>query len=210
MNWKFYIRGLGIGILVTAAILSFSAPGSAGALSDDDVRERALALGIIDNVAISQLASGEAEVATPTASPAPTAAATPTASPTPSPSPSPEALPSPTEADNTSGGDTDGDSDTDGDIGGDAVTDGDGDTLGDIVASGDGEIVVIQINSGDDSYRVSSRLENAGLVPLASEFNNYLIENGYSRSLRPGSHEIMMGTDFETMARILCGRSTAD
>jgi hypothetical protein len=50
-------------------------------------------------------------------------------------------------------------------------------------------------------------MEEAGLVELASVYNQYLINNDYSRSIRVGSHEIPVGADYQTMARIITGRS---
>jgi hypothetical protein len=69
-----------------------------------------------------------------------------------------------------------------------------------------GEMITIRVNSGDDSFRVCSRLEIAGLVAVASEYNQYLMDNGYSRSLRVGDHNIPQDADYRTIALILTGR----
>lgn len=65
--------------------------------------------------------------------------------------------------------------------------------------------IVISIKSGNGSEVVSQRLFEAGLVNSASEYNKYLVKNGYDRKLRVGEHEIPVGATEEEMAKILCG-----
>ncbi len=48
MNLRHYLRGLGIGMIVTAVILSVSFSGKGQALTDDEIRERAIELGMVD------------------------------------------------------------------------------------------------------------------------------------------------------------------
>ena len=65
--------------------------------------------------------------------------------------------------------------------------------------------IVISIKSGNGSEVVSQRLFEAGLINSASEYNKYLVKNGYDRKLRVGEHEIPVGATEEEMAKILCG-----
>ena len=65
--------------------------------------------------------------------------------------------------------------------------------------------IVISIRSGNGSEVVSQRLFEAGLINSASEYNKYLVKNGYDRKLRVGEHEIPVGATEEEMAKILCG-----
>lgn len=51
MNLKVYLRGLGIGIIVTAIIMLVIAGQNKTSLSDSEIRERALALGMVDDSA---------------------------------------------------------------------------------------------------------------------------------------------------------------
>ena len=47
MKLKYYLRGLGIGIVVTAIVMGFSAGGKNGKnISDDEIRSRAKELGM--------------------------------------------------------------------------------------------------------------------------------------------------------------------
>ena len=65
--------------------------------------------------------------------------------------------------------------------------------------------IVIPVEPGNGSETVSRRLYNAGLVESAVEFNRFLVDNGYDRSLVVGNHEIPAGASEEDMAKILCG-----
>lgn len=63
--------------------------------------------------------------------------------------------------------------------------------------------VRITIESGKDSYEICVLLEELGLVEDAKSFDNYLVYNGYSRRIRTGVYEILPGTSEEEIARII-------
>ena len=65
--------------------------------------------------------------------------------------------------------------------------------------------IVISVKSGNGSEVVSQKLFEAGLVNSAIEYNRFLVKNGYDRKLRVGNHEIPAGASEEEMAKILCG-----
>ena len=65
--------------------------------------------------------------------------------------------------------------------------------------------IVISVKAGNGSEIISQRLFEAGLVNSALEYNKYLVKNGYDRKLRVGEHEIPVGATEEEMAKILCG-----
>ena len=64
---------------------------------------------------------------------------------------------------------------------------------------------IIKVEKGNGSEIVSRRLYEAGLVESATEYNQFLVRNGYDRRLSVGNHEIPAGATEEEMARILCG-----
>lgn len=66
-----------------------------------------------------------------------------------------------------------------------------------------GETAVVVVHSGDSSDTVSRALEEAGLVENAKKYDQYLINNGYSRRISPGTYEMELGTDEETIAKII-------
>ena len=65
--------------------------------------------------------------------------------------------------------------------------------------------IVISVNQGNGSEIVSQRVFEAGLVNSALDYNKYLVTNGYDRRLRVGNHEIPVGATEEEIAKILCG-----
>lgn len=48
MGLKYYLRGLGLGMIVTAVIMNFALPGGQ-TMTDEQVRQRAMELGMIEN-----------------------------------------------------------------------------------------------------------------------------------------------------------------
>lgn len=61
----------------------------------------------------------------------------------------------------------------------------------------------ITISGGMSSETISSLLEDADLVDSASDFNRYLVENGYDMKLETGSFEITGDMTYEEIAKIL-------
>lgn len=64
---------------------------------------------------------------------------------------------------------------------------------------------IINIEKGNGSEVVSRRLYEAGLVESSVEYNQFLVKNGYDRKLSVGNHEIPAGATYDEMAQILCG-----
>lgn len=61
----------------------------------------------------------------------------------------------------------------------------------------------ITVSGGMSSETISSLLENAGLVDSASKFNSFLVQNGYDKKLETGSFDISGGMTYEEIAKIL-------
>lgn len=66
-----------------------------------------------------------------------------------------------------------------------------------------GEMVSVSIVNGDDSATVSKRLEELDLVVSATQFDRFLCDNGYAKRISPGSYEIAIGSSEETIAKII-------
>ena len=69
------------------------------------------------------------------------------------------------------------------------------------------EAVSIVVHSGEGSDDVSRHLADMGLVADAHEYDKYLMANGYDKKIRTGEHIIPAGATWEEMARILCNRN---
>lgn len=66
------------------------------------------------------------------------------------------------------------------------------------------QYVSITIESGDVAKTVSEKLYEAGLIESAVEYSNFLSGNNYSYRLRAGYYEIPVGSDHHQIAEILC------
>lgn len=64
--------------------------------------------------------------------------------------------------------------------------------------------VTIAVNRGEGSDTVSRRLQEAGLVADAYEYDRYLMANGYDKRIGAGEHVIPAGSTWEEIAKILC------
>lgn len=174
MKLKYYLRGLGIGMIVTALILGISFSNrqdqTSQIMTDDQIRERAAELGMVDSSELTlaalqnsakQPTEGTAEENTQTQEQNNIEAEPETTVP---------AEPEVTEAPQRT------------------------------------QTASITIQRGDDSGSASRRLYEAGLVENAKAFDNYLCNNGYSRSINPGTYEIAPGTSEEEIAKIITGK----
>lgn len=65
------------------------------------------------------------------------------------------------------------------------------------------ETVTITIKSGSGSRTVCNQLKEAGLIEDAGAFDQYLMDNGYSRRICVGTYEIELGADWERIAKIV-------
>lgn len=69
--------------------------------------------------------------------------------------------------------------------------------------SSDVETVRITISSGTGSRTVCNRLAEAGLIENAAAFDEYLIDSGYSKRISAGTFEIPVGASEEEIAKII-------
>lgn len=189
MNLKYYLRGLGIGIVVTAVIMGAASGGKKDKMSDAEIKARAAELGMVEAQTegvladLEQMPQEETDSseetpaedaaaaegsAVPPENEADAAADEEVKGPEETPSPEPEETPSsePEEPDLS-------------------------------------ESIIIEIKEGESSYAICRKLEGAGLIGSASAFDAYLYENGFDRKLRTGSYEIPAGAEPETIAEIL-------
>ena len=67
------------------------------------------------------------------------------------------------------------------------------------------DTVSVEVKSGMSSESAAAAVKDAGLVDDDIEFNKYLCANGYDKRLRVGQYDIPKGSDFDTIAKYLCG-----
>ncbi|MBO4375748.1 MAG: hypothetical protein J5811_00500 [Lachnospiraceae bacterium] len=214
MKLKYYLRGIGIGMLVTALILSVSYLNH-NKMSDEEVKARARELGMVESTSLLEAVNGKeesvkAEETTPAptkeATPEPTKEVTPEPTEEPTPEPTEEPTPEPTKeptpeptkeptATPTPEPTPQGASEDPGSIGKETP------------AQGSSTTTTIRINSGDSSVTVARAVEEAGLVASASDFDAFLCANGYDKRLHVGTYEIPFDLTYAEMAKIFVGES---
>ena len=215
MKLKYYLRGLGIGMAVTALILGISFSSRQGqeaqTLTDEQIRERASELGMVDSSELTLAAlqnsaqpqitmepevTEESETMTePEATAEPETATEPKATAEPEMTTKPEAT---AEPEMTTKPETTAEPEM--------TTKPEATKEPELITAPEQSQTTITIKKGSDSGSVSRVLYEAGLVENAKAFDNYLCNNGYSRSINPGIYEIAPGTSEEEIAKIITGK----
>lgn len=199
MKRRYYMRGIGISMIVTAILMGV-ATGGKESLSDEEIKKRALQLGMVEekNTVLSDLKNqesssptivydedeqqesenvpestepGESEEVPESTEPAESEEVRESTEPIET-----EEIPESTVA-NESTEDADG--------------------------TEPAETVTITVVKGDSSVSVSRDLEEAGLVESAKDFDRYLCNNGYDKRISVGTYEIPIGTSEEKIAKII-------
>lgn len=232
MNLKYYLRGLGLGLIVTALILGIhNYRHKDSTLSDAQIKERAAALGMVDGSTrlIEEIPSTEEMLAeidnnennvTDVISDSEPAESTDEVT----EAPGQDAVTEPEESaddviadasalleDTTAEISTDVYDDpvldypTEGDSAA-VITDVTEEPEIEAPAAADSGAGTITISSGDSSDRVARKLADAGIVSSAAEYDRFLCSHGYDRVLRTGTYTISAGMSDDEIARMITGR----
>lgn len=218
MKLKYYLRGLGIGMLVVALLLTIS--GSTGAkMSDDAVRRRAAELGMVekDKTVLGELGSetvsGETEKLGSAAEAGSEAEQPENDTEEPAevaePEKTTETQAEPAEEDKNatqqqtepSAEDVDEQKPAQ-DI--EERAEEVAERAEDIAENSPaGRVVTLAVRRGDSSVSVARRAEEAGLVQSAADFDVFLCRNGYDKRISVGNYEITEGASEKEIAAII-------
>ncbi len=202
MKLKYYLRGLGIGIIGTAIVMGIALSGKKETLSDEEIIERAEVLGMVmegklgpDREDPEQENNSEDPGTTQESQP---------------------------NGEGEGDGGQDRGEDNEGDSGQDRGEDNGDDSSqepdeeldsesqdSEIVqqpSGEDGGVVELEIKEGEFSDVISKKLYQAGLIPDAEKFNTYMTQKGVDDSLRIGVHLIPMGASADEIIDILKAR----
>lgn len=201
MKLKYYLRGLGIGIVVTAIIMSFT--GKPEELTNAEIKIRAAQLGMVEKNVLSDIqkeneSSEEIMKENDVVEDVPEADNELNAENTQDVIENTEEMVSNVTEENENIEETISDTENQNQEAGNSETDV---SVDEVVEN----YIIIQVENGNGSEVISQRVFEAGLVNSAKEYNKYLITNGYDRRLRTGNHEIPAGASEEEIAKILCG-----
>lgn len=173
MKLKYYLRGLGIGILVTAAILTI-VYHTKGSMSDSQIMKRAAQLGMVmasteedtlfaqttqADTTIEETGTISVEETTTVVETTEAVTDAPTEKPTEAPTKAPTE-PAAAEA-------------------------------------------VLTISPGMYSESVSAELVRLGIITNQKEFNSYLVNNGYAERIQTGDFKIKADMSYDEIARII-------
>ena len=174
MKLRYYLRGLGVGILVTAVIMTV-ALSKKQPMTDEEVIKRAKELGMIENTIIKDVATPkddeevkeeikeeqQEEVQEEIQEELQEEV---------------EETPEENEPENKVEAETEDETE---------------------------EIITVSVFSGDSSWSVAKRMEELGLVDSAKEFDAFLCGNGYDKRISVGTYKISNNASWEDMAKII-------
>jgi len=195
------MRGLGIGIAVTALLMGIALSGRKETMTDEEIRQRALEMGMTDESGVlsedlkdedpeaepEEMKDTESEAGELAVSENGTGESAGQKVETEKPE---EETKSPEEAEENP----------------DAEPDGKSDAEPAAVPENEGKSVIITINSGDGSRTVANKLKEAGLIEDAAAYDAFLCQNGYDKKIAAGNHEILSGASDEEIAIALTKR----
>lgn len=177
MKLKYYLRGLGIGILVTAAILTI-VYHTKGSMSDSQIKKRAAQLGMVmasteedtlfaqttqADTTIEETGTISVEETTTVVETTEAVTEAPTEKPTEAPTEAPTEKPTePAAAE-----------------------------------------AVLTISQGMYSESVSTELVRLGIITNQKEFNSYLVNNGYAERIQTGDFKVKADMSYDEIARII-------
>ncbi|MGN0241597.1 MAG: hypothetical protein ACI4CS_07920 [Candidatus Weimeria sp.] len=221
MKRKYYMRGLGVGIIATALILMLGLFFSGVPMTDAAVKRRARALGMVDSENASGDASSrtikelqeeqkkktgsDAKTTTTTSSDGDvTTTTTKTADPTEKKDDGRDSSTDKTSQANSDDSKSDSksaktDSDTTKSESSSKSADNTADSASD-------KKISITIQGGDTSLSVGKKLQSAGLISSASAFNDYLEQNGYDQIIHTGTYSIKEGSSYREIAKAITGK----
>lgn len=177
MKLKYYLRGLGIGIVVSV-ILLWTAFGNQKPMTDAEVIARAKELGMIENTVLSEVAEKNED------------------------SFKEDSIND--KAEDTSKEENVSE-DIDEEIPEESVEEDINEEIleEDIVKEETPESVSIIVERGDSSWSVSKKMEEAGLIDSAKAFDEYLCKNGYDKRISVGTYQISNTATDEEKAKII-------
>ena len=184
MKLKYYMRGIGIGIIVTALIFMIGASAS-NQISDEEIIARAKELGLVEKTVLKEPDSDQVKQQNTT-----------------------EEVSSSDDSEQVSEEPEEESTESDTEESGEEISEPLSENEASEAESEEviEEFVVIMIKSGDSSVSVSQKVFEAGLVENALEFDRFLCANGYDRKLTVGQHEIQVGATMQEIAEALSSR----
>lgn len=209
MKLRYYLRGLGIGVIVTALLMGFVTRERLP-LTDAEIKARARALGMVesDSLKLSDIQQIDPSKQNPPGNGS--AGSEPRESQNPpddgsTDSKSPESSEPPEQdaSEDGSAGSNPSESLNPPDDGSSGSNPPESSQPSGQDASEETQTVTFTVKSGYSSDKVSKLLKEAGLVEDAGEFDRFLVNGGYANRISVGTYEIEVGASMERIAKII-------
>ena len=197
MKLRYYMRGLGIGMLITALILILSGRTS-GQLSDEQIKARAAELGMVMEDK-SVLKESEASPGTALEETEEKPEEVEPEEVEPEEVEPEEVEPEEVESEEVEPEEVEPEEEKPKEVEPEE-TEAEKVTLEETVPA---ETVTITVRSGASSVSVAKQIEDAGLVSSAGDFDRYLCQNGYDKKICVGTYAIPVGATEEEIARAI-------
>lgn len=207
MKRKFYLRGLGLGILVTSIVFIIAGPKE---LSDEDIIKRATELGYVkeesSSIGIKDLLNKETpkptqpvhtvEIPESVSTPVPTPTISPTETPTPSLTPVPTNTPMPTPTNTPTP------------VPSNTPTPTPTNTPTPVPTEAPTQVTTanIVVEPGNSASIVCKKMEEKGIVNDGNEFRNYLVNRNLTDFINIGTFSMSSDMSFEELTKILTGK----
>lgn len=193
MKIKYFLRGLGMGIILSAVLLTIVGGTQKETLTEEEIMTRASLLGMVK--------AQESQPPASTETPEP-ATQTPASTETPEPEDKTPATESPKSEDRTPATETPNPgNDT-------PASDAPEETQAPEAseppaASEEPDYATVTIKGGMWSKDVAKAMAAAGLVDSAEDFDDYLCDNGYASYISVGTYRIREGADYSEIAEAI-------
>ena len=191
MRLKYYLRGLGIGIVVTAVIMGVSAERQKPVMTDEQIIARAKELGMVEQEGILAEIAGESVAAVDQTEDAKAEA--------------PKQEEAKAEVPKQEDAKAEAPKQEEEKAEMPKTETADQETAKQETVQKTASVVV-SIYPGEGSYTVSRKLAALGLVESADIYDKFLCQNGYDKKLCTGNYTITEGATADEIARILTKR----
>lgn len=190
MKLKYYLRGLGMGILFATVVMMVAGAFHRGGLTDDQIIKEAQKLGMVmkDSEDKNGLWGPKDETESENSEDSPADNQKPSENETPSDSQKPSE--SETASDSQIPSDTQNSENTQ-------------QPSENQTQSEAPEYVTIKINKNDTATSICEKLYTAGVIDNSEDFHNYLKEKAYTKVIRGGTFEVPKGATFEEICEII-------
>ncbi len=194
MKVKYYLRGLGTGILVTTLILfvAYSYRDTKANNSERDTTGNQVVQNDSQTTGERQSSSSKDESTSESASDKDntsdtetTTLTTQTTTPAPTETTPIETTPIPTETTT------------------EKLTEPATEEMTTPISNGTVTTVTFTVRRGASSLEVANQLQALGVIENASDFDRFLVNNGYSRRVKIGEHTVTIGMSYEEIAKII-------